>query len=82
MAIFENLARAGGYEPHGGTLQVLRKHFDTLRRDETFGNGRYARQLLDKAVTRQASRLRKMPDPTVDDLQNLLPGDVTAALAR
>ncbi len=82
VAIFENLARAGGYEPHGGTLQVLRKHFDTLRRDETFGNGRYARQLLDKAVTRQASRLRKMPDPTVDDLQNLLPGDVTAALAR
>ncbi|WP_256789276.1 AAA family ATPase [Frankia sp. AvcI1] len=82
VAIFENLARAGGYEPHGGTLQVLRKHFDTLRRDETFGNGRYARQLLDKAITRQASRLRKMPDPTVDDLQNLLPGDVTAALAR
>ncbi|WP_261574584.1 AAA family ATPase [Frankia gtarii] len=82
VAIFENLARAGGYEPHGGTLQVLRKHFDALRRDETFGNGRYARQLLDKAVTRQASRLRRMPDPTVDDLQNLLPGDVTAALAR
>ncbi|MGF7234585.1 MAG: AAA family ATPase [Frankia sp.] len=82
VAIFEGLARAGGYEPHGGALQILRRHFDTLRRNETFGNGRYARQLLDKAITRQASRLRKMPDPTVDDLQNLLPADVTAALAR
>jgi SpoVK/Ycf46/Vps4 family AAA+-type ATPase len=82
VAIFGGMARAGGYEPHGGTLQVLRGHFAGLTRDETFGNGRYARQLLDRAITRQASRLRKTPDPTVDDLQQLLPADVTAALAR
>ncbi|CUU56053.1 AAA+-type ATPase, SpoVK/Ycf46/Vps4 family [Parafrankia irregularis] len=82
VAIFESLAQASGYQPHGGTLQALREHFDGLRRDEAFGNGRYARQMLDRIITRQASRLRRMPAPTVDDLQQLLPGDVAAALLR
>jgi SpoVK/Ycf46/Vps4 family AAA+-type ATPase len=82
VSIFERLAISGGYEASGQTLQVLRRHFGQLDRDERFGNGRYARQLLDRAITRQASRLRMIATPSLEDMQMLLPADVTAALAR
>jgi hypothetical protein len=82
VAIFEQLATAGGYEAAGETLPVLRQHFGQLERDETFGNGRYARQLLDRAITRQASRLRTIAAPSLEDMQVLSAGDITAALAR
>jgi SpoVK/Ycf46/Vps4 family AAA+-type ATPase len=82
VAIFEALARSGGYELQGGSLQLLHRHFEAMPLDETFGNGRYARQLLDRVVTRQASRLRTLPAPDVDDLRQLLPGDVSAAVSR
>jgi SpoVK/Ycf46/Vps4 family AAA+-type ATPase len=82
VSIFERLAAAGGYETSGQTLQVLRRHFGQVTRDETFGNGRYARQVLDKAITRQASRLRMVAAPSIQDMQVLLPADVITALAK
>jgi SpoVK/Ycf46/Vps4 family AAA+-type ATPase len=82
VAIFQTLATAGGYEAAGDSLQILRRHFAQLDRGETFGNGRYARQLLDKAITRQASRLRTIPNPSVPDMQQLTQADVVAALGR
>ncbi|MCK9896346.1 AAA family ATPase [Frankia sp. AgB32] len=80
VAIFEWLARSSGYEPHLGALELLARHFAAVDRGETFGNGRYARQMLDRVIVRQAGRLRSIPAPTTADLQQLLPGDVTAAL--
>ena len=50
--------------------------------DRSFGNGRYARQVLDEAVTRQAGRLRGLADPPVEDLRALLPADIAAAPAK
>ncbi|MEX5631807.1 AAA family ATPase [Parafrankia sp. FMc2] len=82
VAIFEELARGGGYEVDGASMQVLRRHFDGIDRGETFGNGRYARQLLERSITRQASRLRGLSDLTTDDLRQLLALDITAALGR
>ena len=82
VSIFQRLAAAGGYEASGQSLQVLRRHFDRLDRNEQFGNGRYARQVLDRAITRQASRLRMVAAPSLQDMQVLLPADVTAALAK
>jgi SpoVK/Ycf46/Vps4 family AAA+-type ATPase len=81
VAIFERLASAGGYEASGSSLQILRRHFAQLTRDERFGNGRYARQVLDRSITRQASRLRRIATPSVEDMQALQPADITAALA-
>jgi hypothetical protein len=82
VSIFERMANGGGYETSGQARQILRRHFHQLTRDGRFGNGRYARQMLDKSITRQASRLRKMAAPCVIDMQELLPADVTAALSR
>ncbi|MET7394098.1 AAA family ATPase [Dactylosporangium sp. NPDC005572] len=76
VAIFEATARVGGYECPGETLVALRSHFEQVPQDRAFGNARYARQLLDKAVTRQAGRLRSMSSPSVDDMRILRVGDI------
>jgi SpoVK/Ycf46/Vps4 family AAA+-type ATPase len=80
VAIFERIAAAAGYEPTSPGIQILRQHFAQIDRGETFGNGRYARQVLDRAVTRQAGRLRKITAPTLEDLQTLSPSDLAGAV--
>ncbi|WP_432838009.1 AAA family ATPase [Dactylosporangium sp. CA-092794] len=76
VAIFAELANAAGYECDPDAWRVLRARFDRVAKDATFGNGRYARQVLDDAVTRQAGRLRAVTAPTVADLRTLLASDV------
>ncbi|MBM7773680.1 SpoVK/Ycf46/Vps4 family AAA+-type ATPase/nitrous oxidase accessory protein NosD [Actinokineospora baliensis] len=68
-----------GYECTAPTVAALRSHFLAIRRDESFGNGRYARQVLDEAVTRHARRMRGIASPTITDLCVLLPEDIPAA---
>ncbi|MET3424678.1 SpoVK/Ycf46/Vps4 family AAA+-type ATPase [Actinoplanes tereljensis] len=80
VAIFENLARGSGYECAGNTLQALRDHFESVPRGKAFGNGRYARQVLEEVITRQSRRLRASGNSTVDDLRTLLPQDVAVAV--
>ncbi|WP_334509833.1 right-handed parallel beta-helix repeat-containing protein [Micromonospora sp. CPCC 205558] len=77
VAIFQNLAQASGYECPGQTLVALRKHFEQIPRTRSFGNGRYARQVLDEAITRQAGRIRALRNPNVEQLRTLLVEDVT-----
>ncbi|MEU6206776.1 right-handed parallel beta-helix repeat-containing protein [Micromonospora musae] len=76
VAIFQNLAAASGYECPGQTLAALRQHFEHVPRTRTFGNGRYARQVLDETITRQAGRIRSLRDPSVEQLRMLLVEDV------
>ena len=81
VAIFQGLALASGYECPGGTLVGLREHFERVPKTRSFGNGRYARQVLDEAVTRQAGRLRSQLSPTVEQLRILTIEDVTSGVA-
>ncbi|WP_345142369.1 right-handed parallel beta-helix repeat-containing protein [Dactylosporangium darangshiense] len=81
VAIFQGLAMASGYECPGDTLVALREHFERVPKTVFFGNGRYARQVLDEAVTRQAGRIRSIGSPTVDELRTLLVSDVTPAVS-
>ncbi|GIJ62437.1 right-handed parallel beta-helix repeat-containing protein [Virgisporangium aurantiacum] len=76
VAIFDGLATHSGYECPGATLVALRAHFEAVPVDRSFGNARYARQLLDLSVTRQATRLRSQNAPSVDELRTLLVEDV------
>jgi hypothetical protein len=80
VAIFQQLALVNGYECPGATLIALREHFEHIPRWRTFGNGRYARQVMDESITRQAGRLRSLPTPTLDQMRTLLPQDVTRAV--
>jgi hypothetical protein len=49
-----------------------------VRRGASFGNGRYARQILDAAVANHARRTRTLTDPTLEDLCVLHPEDVSS----
>ncbi|MFI7672980.1 AAA family ATPase [Actinophytocola sp. NPDC049390] len=76
VTIVNQHATTAGYECTGPTVAALRTHFAKMRRGESFGNGRYARQILDEAIAHHARRTRSLTDPTMDDLCLLLPQDV------
>lgn len=63
-------------------MAALRAHFAEVPRGPSFGNGRYARRVLDEAVTRHAKRLRRTESPTIQDLCLLLREDVIGAPAE
>jgi Holliday junction resolvasome RuvABC ATP-dependent DNA helicase subunit len=78
VTIVNQHTTAAGYECIGPTISALRAHFAGTPRGPAFGNGRYARQVLDEAITRHAKRMRTKKSPTVQDLTLLLPDDVAA----
>ena len=41
-----------------------------------FGNGRFARNIFDKTIENQSTRLSQLGMPTVDDLSKILPEDI------
>ena len=45
-------------------------------RGPSFGNGRFARNLLEAAIGRHAWRLRDVAEPTVEQLRQLVPEDL------
>jgi SpoVK/Ycf46/Vps4 family AAA+-type ATPase len=77
--IFWQHALSAGYECSDETLAVVRHHFDLVPRGKSFGNGRYARKVLEEVITRQAGRLRVLSNPSADDLRALTAGDAAAA---
>ncbi|MFI0469569.1 right-handed parallel beta-helix repeat-containing protein [Saccharopolyspora sp. 5N102] len=79
VTIVTQHAASAGYECTGPTVAALRSHFVATPRGPSFGNGRYARQVMDAAVTRHAKRLRLTASPTLEDLCLLLPEDVPGA---
>lgn len=78
-AIFELAARRADFEPAPETVERFREIARTQLRGEGFGNGRWARNALDKAILRHAWRLRDVAEPTVQELRTLLPEDLVDA---
>jgi SpoVK/Ycf46/Vps4 family AAA+-type ATPase/nitrous oxidase accessory protein NosD len=76
VTIVERHAVQSGYECAPETLDALRAYFATVSRGASFGNARYARQVLENMITRQAGRLNQMKAATVEDLSLLLPQDL------
>jgi SpoVK/Ycf46/Vps4 family AAA+-type ATPase len=76
VAIVARHAAAAGFELPEATLAELSTHFNAVTRDRTFGNARYARQLLESMITRQAGRLSRIEAPELSDFAVLDPGDV------
>ncbi|MCO6008139.1 AAA family ATPase [Actinoallomurus purpureus] len=76
-SITETLAAQYGF---GFTEQAhasLLAHFQRVRRDETFGNGREARRIFEAVVEQQALRLSGQDSPaTAEELTLLLPEDL------
>ncbi len=78
VTIVRQHAESAGYTCGPKTLAALQRHFAGVERDRSFGNGRYARQVLDGMIRRQAGRIATVTAPTRDDLTVLIPGDLPA----
>ncbi|MFI2362870.1 AAA family ATPase [Promicromonospora sp. NPDC019610] len=74
--IFAAMAGAADFEPEPETLDRFDRLVADQVRGEGFGNGRWARNVLDSAIARHAWRLRDVERPTVDQLRTLVPEDL------
>ncbi|MFF2147858.1 right-handed parallel beta-helix repeat-containing protein [Kitasatospora sp. NPDC058190] len=61
------------------TEGALLEHFARLERGPNFGNGRTARQVFETMVERHAVRVAALADPSTEELQLLVPGDLPTA---
>ncbi|RCV47270.1 sporulation protein, partial [Marinitenerispora sediminis] len=79
VTIVSKMAASSGYECGPETLEALAQHFAAVPRTASFGNARYARQVLERMITRQAGRLVEMAGTAGrEDFTALLPADVPA----
>ncbi|HVQ92034.1 MAG TPA: right-handed parallel beta-helix repeat-containing protein [Mycobacteriales bacterium] len=78
ITIVDRHAAAIGYQLAPATVAALRGHFEHIECGPGFGNGRYARQVLDTMVANQAGRLMAVAEPTTADLTVLHPADLPA----
>lgn len=76
--IFDRAARKADFEPTPECLEAFEALAALEPRTEGFGNGRYARNVLDQAIARHAWRLRDVEEPTLEQLRELLPEDLVA----
>ena len=74
--IFTGMVAGADYDLGEGCLEAFRELLALQLRDETFGNGRFARNVLEAAVGKHAWRLRDVAEPTLDELRTLLPEDL------
>jgi Holliday junction resolvasome RuvABC ATP-dependent DNA helicase subunit len=74
--IFTSMASKADYDLGDGVLDEFGRQLAEQVRDENFGNGRYARNLLEAAIGRHAWRLRENIEPTLEQLRTLLPEDL------
>ena len=77
VEIFEGLCRAGGYRCDPAATAAVRASITAQQRGKGFGNGRMVRNLFERAIERQASRIVGLTEPTDEDLSTLIATDLT-----
>jgi SpoVK/Ycf46/Vps4 family AAA+-type ATPase len=77
--IMVRLATDADFEPAPAFLDRFREILAATPRGEGFGNGRFARNVLEAAIGRHAWRLRDVAEPTLEQLRELLPEDLDDA---
>ena len=76
--IFLRLADRNQYELTTNAMHALRARLAeaVAAKDRTFGNGRFARNLFERAIERQATRLADVPDLSSEALEQLAEADI------
>jgi SpoVK/Ycf46/Vps4 family AAA+-type ATPase len=76
--IFDLFCVRAGYQMSRSTRDDLMKLFSVLveTRDETFGNGRLARNIFESTISNQANRIVEMTDISVQKLSTITTEDV------
>jgi SpoVK/Ycf46/Vps4 family AAA+-type ATPase len=77
VRIFESLGRKNRYHPTPAAVDELRAILAAQARDRGFGNARFVRNLFERAVSRQASRLVAVTAPTEEQLVTLEADDLS-----
>ena len=82
MAIFQIRCRSNGYEVTDEAEELLLAVFNDMydTRDDNFGNGRTVRNIFEKVINCQATRLAADMDITDEELRVLTLDDVKAGL--
>ncbi|WP_328329106.1 AAA family ATPase [Kribbella sp. NBC_00382] len=75
--ILTGLAEGADYELTANALDEFKVILASTRRDRSFGNGRFARNMLEAAIGRHAWRLRDVTAPTTEQLRQILAEDLT-----
>jgi AAA lid domain/ATPase family associated with various cellular activities (AAA) len=75
--ILTGLADAADYELVEEAVDKFHEILAGTARDSSFGNGRFARNVLEAAIGRQAWRLRDVTAPTTEQLRQILAADLT-----
>ena len=75
-AILESMAEANDYDLSDKAVTRFREILAATPRDESFGNGRFARNMLEGAIGRHAWRLQDVEDPTTEQLRTIDMGDL------
>lgn len=71
LKIAENVAKSQNYIIEGAAYEAIKKCITKERIDETFGNARFIRTLIEKAQMKQANRLSLMDGFSKEDLKVL-----------
>lgn len=74
--IAEMLFKDNGYEIDSSAKNKLKDIFEEVRLEPQFGNGRYVRNLYEKAVNNQAVRLSSDMDLTKEELITIIDADI------
>ncbi|WP_112242837.1 AAA family ATPase [Kribbella monticola] len=75
--ILTGLAEGADYELTPNALDQFKVILASTPRNRSFGNGRFARNMLEAAIGRHAWRLRDVTAPSTDQLRQILPEDLT-----
>jgi SpoVK/Ycf46/Vps4 family AAA+-type ATPase len=75
--ILTGLAEAADYEFVPEALDRFREILAATPRDRSFGNGRFARNVLEAAIGRHAWRLRDVTAPSTEQLRQILATDLS-----
>ncbi len=76
IGIFSGMAAKADYDVSDDVVTAFKVQLSRQVRDETFGNGRFARNVFEAAIGHQAWRLRDIEVPTLEQLRALLPEDL------
>ncbi len=76
VGIFSSMAAADDFDLPEASVRAFRGLLALQLRDESFGNGRFARNVFEAAIGKMAWRLKDVADPTLDQLRQILPQDI------
>ena len=82
--IFNMYVKNNQYTLTSDAQRYLKTRFDSAVRhkDRNFGNARYARNVFEKSIQRQANRLSKEKNPTAKQLSELTASDIREAFNK